>query len=161
MFWAKAMKRAIKAICTGILGCTIGIPACAPDRTQYADNRMATFSVTGEVAQVKAFRLYERQKENSDWNDGSPLDEKKAREILAALEGSKVWDHKSHAAVYSPWDTQPPPIGLGLAWSTDLQDEAKSVWICYGNRLFWWKDSLYQVSDGKEKVLDRHFPKNK
>jgi len=155
------MKRVYIALCGAMLGCTIASDAGETNRTQYADHRTAIFSVTNDVAQVREYRLYERRKQNNDWNDGNPFDQAKAGVTLAAMEGSRLWDHKSHAVAYSAWDTQSPAITIGLAWSADVKDKAKSVWICYGNRLFWWNDSLYQLPEGKGEVLDQQFPKNR
>ena len=117
------------------------------------------------IATVKPeFRIFRRRPENNSWDDGSPFDRTTALAILNALVTATPWDHNSHAAAYG-MHASTPNITIGLTWCKDIKDESQrdtqSVHFCYGNRLFWYGNHVYQLSEQSHDVLNGIFAENK
>jgi len=119
-------------------------------------------SIADSVNPSTSFKLF-RRTENGQWDAGTSNAYPEATKIVETLEGSVIWNGKKHGASYSmqPFHTQPPGIEIGLDWSNGNKDSSKAVWICYGNRLFWWKDSIFEIPQEKWASLDAIFPANK
>jgi type II secretory pathway pseudopilin PulG len=110
------------------------------------------------------FRIFRRRSEDNHWDDGSPFDRMTALKVIDALATATPWDANSHAAAYG-MHAHAPGLTLDLSWCKDIQDkgqrDTQSVCLCYGNWLFWYGNSIYQVSQHSHEVLEGIFPENK
>lgn len=110
------------------------------------------------------FRLYRRKSENNHWDDGSPYPRTQALAILEAMATAQPWDRTSHIAVRGVYHNYPPGLTLDLTWCKDISDAAQrntnSVAIHFGNWLFEYGNTTYQLSEEGHEALSRLFPKN-
>jgi hypothetical protein len=123
------------------------------------------FDIMATIKPDTEFRVYRRLPKNNYWDDGNPFDRTTALTVLNALATATPWDHYSHAACYSPWDTQSPGLTIELVWCKDLKDKAQrdkgSVTLCGGNWLFVYGDAINQLTPENHEILNRVFPENK
>ena len=122
----------------------------------------ASLSITNTVDAKATFRIFRRRPDNNHWDSGSTYAYTNGIALLRALETSKQWDRRSHAAVYGLVHAQTPGVEITIDWSRTKKDrKTHSVTLCYGNRLFWYGDSVYQIPEASYGLVDRLFPKNK
>jgi len=127
-----------------------------------ADAPPATLSVTKTVEAKTTFRLFRRRPDNNQWDAGTAYPYTNGVALLKVLETSTTWDGKSHAAAYGLLHAHTPGIEITIDWSRAKKErKTHSVALCYGNRLFWYGDSVYQIPESSYDVVDRLFPKNK
>ena len=127
-----------------------------------ADAPPASLNVTNTVDAKASFRIFRRRADNNHWDAGRAYSYTNGVALLRALETSKTWDGKSHAAAYGLLHAHTPGIEITIDWSrTKKERKTRSVALCYGNRLFWYGDSIYQLPETSCELVDRLFPKNK
>jgi len=111
------------------------------------------------------FRLYRRLPKNNYWDDGSPFPRVDALAVVDAIDSAKPWDRISHAAVIGQYHAYTPGYTLCLSWCKDMKDDTQrekgSVAICYGNWLFDYGNTDYQLSEEGHEVFNRVFSENK
>jgi len=123
---------------------------------------VVSLRVTNTTDARTTFRIFRRRPDNNHWDAGSAYAYTNGVALLRALETSKPWDNKSHAAAYGLLHAHTPGIELTIDWSrTKKERKTHSVALCYGNRLFWYGDSVYQIPKSSYEAADRLFPKNK
>jgi hypothetical protein len=122
----------------------------------------ASLSITNTVDAKTTFRIFRRRPSNNHWDSGSAYAYTNGIALLRALETSKQWDGRSHAAAYGLLHAHTPSVEITIDWSRSKKDrKTRSVTLCYGNRLFWYGDSVYQIPEASYGFVDRLFPKNK
>jgi hypothetical protein len=122
----------------------------------------ASLSLTNTVDAKTTFRVSRRRSDNNHWDSGSAYAYAKGVALLRALEASKPWDGRSHAAAYGMLHAHTPGIEITIDWSRTKKDrKTRSVALCYGIRLFWYGDSVYQIPEASYGLVDRLFPKNR
>ncbi len=127
-----------------------------------ADAPTASLSITNTVDAKSTFRIFRRRPDNNHWDAGSAYAYTNGVALLRALETSKTWDGKSHAAAYGLLHAHIPGLEITIDWSRmKTERKTRSVALCYGNRLFSYGDSVYQIPETSYEVVDRLFPKNK
>jgi hypothetical protein len=118
--------------------------------------------ITNTVDAKTTFRIFRRRPDNNHWDTGNAYAYTNGVALLKALVASKQWEGKSHAAAYGQFHAHTPGIKITIDWSrTKEERKAHSVTFCYGNRLFWYGDSVYQIPETSYELVDRLFPKNK
>ena len=83
--------------------------------------------------------------------------------FLRALEKSKPWDGKSHAVVDGSLQAHTPRIAFEISWARPKSQKDRysySVFLCHGNRLFWYWGTLYQIPESGYETVERLFPRN-
>ncbi len=119
-------------------------------------------TITNAVNAKTTFQIFRRLPKNNYWDSGSAYAYTNGVALLKALETSKQWDGKSHAAAYGLLHAHQPSVTITIDWSRTKKDhKARSVTLCYGNRLFWYGDEIFQIPETSYEVVDRLFPKNK
>ena len=133
--------------------------AVAADKT----NALAgSLRITNTIDAKTTFRIFRRRPDNNYWDDGHPYASTNGIQLVRALEASKPWDGKHHAAAYGMLHPYAPGYTIEIDWSrTKKERKTRSVVLCYGNRLFWYSDNYYEIPETGYDLVDRLFPKNK
>ncbi len=127
-----------------------------------ADSSSLQLNITNTVNDETTFKIFRRRAADNSWDTGSAFASTNGMHLLNALENSKKWDGKSHAAAYGMLHAYTPGIEFTIDWSQSQKErQAHSISLCYGNRLFWYGNSVYQVPENSYGLVDRLFPKDK
>jgi hypothetical protein len=129
---------------------------------EATDTQPALLSLTNTMDTSTTFRIFRRRPDNNQWDAGSAYAYTNGVALLRALEESKPWDRTSYAAVYGLFHAHTPSLEITIDWSRAKTDQkTNSITLCYGNRLFWYGNSVYQIPEASHEVADKLFPKNK
>jgi len=115
--------------------------------------------ITNAINGKTEFRIFRRQASNNYWDTGNAYSRSNGIAFVRALQDAQPWDSKSHAIAPGILRAYEPGIRITIDWSpTTSQPNTHSVALCYGNRLFWYRTSIYQVPESSYELMDRLFP---
>jgi hypothetical protein len=118
-------------------------------------------TITGTFDSTTEFRIFRRRPSNNHWDGGRAYPNEMGTALLIALQPSLPWDGKSHAIAYGT-HAYTTGLTIGIAWSNWPSDSrTRTVTLCYGNRLFWFGNSIYQIPEASYAVVDDLFPENR
>lgn len=131
----------------------------AADHTNLA---IVSLGITNTINSRTTFKVFRRRADNHYWDSGKAYPRTNGIALLKALDSSSRWDGKSHAMAYGMLHAYEPGISIEIDWSRNKKErKSRSIALCYGNRLFWFRDSLHQLPEKNYELVDRLFPQNK
>ena len=159
-FVALYFEREMNGRPKAILLLTLIVAALQFAPTSSAAPSSSPLNITNTVGAKTTFKIFRRRPDNNHWDTGAAFSFTNGIALLKALETSKPWEDKTPA--YGGLHGHIPAVTITIDWShTRKERKTHSITLCYGNRLFWYGDSVYEVPKNSYEVIDKFFPKNR